>query len=128
MDRKARIDSRYPFDWREMIRNQDADPGQTIESHIVQLIQAVGPWRLKYGKPWRITSGYRTPEHNRLVGGVRNSTHTRGMAMDIDRGAFNTTQVRDLWTNWPGGMGLYGTFIHLDTRSTKPRWRVVPLP
>ena len=38
------------------------------------------------GSRWgRVTSTYRTPEHNRRVGGVRNSFHLRGRAIDIAR-------------------------------------------
>ena len=38
------------------------------------------------GSSWgRVTSTYRTPQHNRRVGGVRNSWHTRGRAIDIAR-------------------------------------------
>lgn len=33
----------------------------------------------------RVTSTYRTAEHNRRVGGVRNSYHLRGRAIDIAR-------------------------------------------
>lgn len=38
------------------------------------------------GSQWgRVTSTYRSPEHNRRVGGVRNSFHTHGRAIDIAR-------------------------------------------
>ena len=38
------------------------------------------------GSRWgRVTSTYRTPQHNRRVGGVRNSWHTHGRAIDIAR-------------------------------------------
>ena len=38
------------------------------------------------GSHWgRVTSTYRSPEHNREVGGVPNSYHLRGRAIDIAR-------------------------------------------
>ena len=40
------------------------------------------PLRDRFG-PIRITSGYRCPELNRAVGGVKNSQHIRGEAADI---------------------------------------------
>ena len=40
------------------------------------------------GARWgRVTSTYRSPQHNRRVGGVRNSYHLRGRAIDIARRA-----------------------------------------
>lgn len=33
--------------------------------------------------PFKITSGYRTPEKNAQVGGVPNSSHTKGLACDL---------------------------------------------
>lgn len=41
------------------------------------------PIRSKLGKPVRVTSGYRSPEHNAQVGGAKNSNHLRGEAADI---------------------------------------------
>ena len=40
------------------------------------------PLRDRFG-PIRITSGYRCPELNRAVGGVKNSQHLQGEAADI---------------------------------------------
>ena len=39
--------------------------------------------RAKFGKAIYINSGYRSPEHNAAVGGVKNSYHVQGMAADI---------------------------------------------
>jgi hypothetical protein len=47
--------------------------------------------RTELGVPVIITSAYRNPEVNRIVGGVPNSDHARGLAADIrtrDRSAF----------------------------------------
>lgn len=41
---------------------------------------------VQIGARWgRVTSTYRSPQHNRRVGGVRNSYHLRGRAIDIAR-------------------------------------------
>jgi len=34
--------------------------------------------------PYKITSGYRDPAHNAEVGGVPNSSHTKGLAVDLE--------------------------------------------
>ena len=45
--------------------------------------QVLDPLRERYGKPIRVTSGYRCPKLNTLVGGAPNSQHMRGEAADI---------------------------------------------
>lgn len=35
------------------------------------------------GVPYRVTSGARCQKHNKAVGGTENSSHTKGLAMDI---------------------------------------------
>ena len=41
------------------------------------------PAREMYGKPIVVTSGFRTPFLNRLVGGVSTSQHMQGLAADL---------------------------------------------
>lgn len=41
------------------------------------------PVREMYGKPIIVTSGFRTPFLNRLVGGVSTSQHMQGLAADL---------------------------------------------
>ena len=41
------------------------------------------PLRAAYGKPIRITSGFRCPKLNKAVGGSSTSQHMSGMAADI---------------------------------------------
>ena len=51
-----------------------------IQQALINLVQKI---RDKLGVPVRINSGYRCPKHNAEVGGVKNSTHVRGLASDL---------------------------------------------
>mgnify|MGYP001417709604 CR=1 FL=1 len=65
---------------RKAIENGiDNMPGESQIAAIRLLItQLIQPLRDRLGEPIAITSGYRCPGVNRLVGGVVNSQHTRG--------------------------------------------------
>src|SRR5690625_4924240 len=80
--------------------------------------------RLRYecgNKPMIITSGYRTPSHNKRVGGASNSQHLYGRAADIKvRGVSPSTvysKADKIFSK--GGVGKYSTFTHVDTRGHK---------
>jgi uncharacterized protein YcbK (DUF882 family) len=48
-----------------------------------RLIVALEKLRLDLGLPLIINSGYRCPEHNEAIGGVKKSGHTKGYSADI---------------------------------------------
>jgi hypothetical protein len=66
------------------------------------------------GQQYVITSGYRSPAYNKSVGGVTNSLHTTGKAIDVrmpaNKDEFIVAASRAGFT----GIGVYNTFIHLD--------------
>ena len=74
------------------------------------------------GIPFRITSGYRSKEHNEQVGGVPNSSHLIGVAADIavnsghDRYVILNALIRAGFKR----IGVAKTFIHCDTDDSKP--------
>jgi len=77
------------------------------------------------GVPLLINSAYRCPERNRQVGGVDNSQHLYGKAVDISMRTIDKDieEVRDIAEEIGfDGIGLYKTFIHLDVRGSKARW------
>ncbi|QXP45111.1 hypothetical protein [Microvirus mar57] len=54
-----------------------------IYSNLFYLAYMLDHLRNVYGRPLAITSGYRCPILNKAIGGVRNSRHLYGLAVDI---------------------------------------------
>lgn len=70
------------FDWEEFRVSYVTD--NKIKSNIWLLCNALmDVIRKAYGYPIYINSGYRTPEYNKLIGGVSNSQHVTGEACDF---------------------------------------------
>lgn len=66
--------------------NQKANNAITIEQgdNLKQLIEKVlDPAREEFGEPIKVTSGFRSQEVNRLVGGSKSSQHCKGQAADL---------------------------------------------
>lgn len=59
-------------------------------------IQILQPLRDRYGKPIKISSGYRCKEVNKVVGGSSTSQHLKGEAADIDNGATENKKLFNL--------------------------------
>lgn len=71
------------------------------------------------GFPFKVTSGFRTVEHNKKVGGEENSAHLKGLAADIVANSSNTrlkivsAAIKYGFTR----IGVGDSFIHLDLSS-----------
>jgi uncharacterized protein YcbK (DUF882 family) len=92
-----------------------------------RLIEALEALRQLGGVPIVIHAGYRCPAHNREVGGVPNSEHTRGLAADIHIPGLSLQQMYAMASEVPqfaqGGIGAYDTnFLHVDVRDHRARW------
>lgn len=88
----------------------------------VEILQAI---RNYFGKPVHINSGYRTASYNKKVGGASASQHVVGTAADISvQGVPPTAIVAYLEAHYPlHGIGLYSTFVHIDSRGWKVYWQ-----
>ena len=59
-------------------------PNKNEEANLIALVDNVlDPLREAYGKPIIVTSGYRSEQLNRMIGGAKTSQHVKGQAVDI---------------------------------------------
>jgi peptidoglycan hydrolase-like protein with peptidoglycan-binding domain len=82
--------------------------------------------RHRLGKPLNVNSGLRCSVWNQKQGGVSNSQHLYGTAVDLGCPAGTTPAemakiAEDVIGN-TGGIGIYSWGIHIDSRKTKSRW------
>lgn len=71
-------------------------------------------------------SVYRTPTHNKKIGGSPTSRHMYGIAADFHVvGVEHKAVYEYLNQKYPNkyGIGLYSWGVHVDTRPNKSRWK-----
>lgn len=104
-------------------RCSDGTDPVCIDEGLVDILEFV---RSKFGKPVFINSGYRTPLHNEKIGGAKFSQHIYGRAADIVVDGVKPEVVYNfLCEVFPKsyGFGLYSSFVHVDCRKNKARWK-----
>jgi uncharacterized protein YcbK (DUF882 family) len=105
-------------------------PNGDVLKNLTELAKNLEVLRKHLGQPIRVTSGFRSKEHNAKIGGAPASTHILGMAADIQVAKIKPEDVAKaielLIANGKmkeGGLGIYRTWIHYDIRGTKARWK-----
>lgn len=97
-----------------------AEPDETMVRYANKI-------RKRLGVPLTVNSGLRCKQHNANVGGVKNSQHVLGTACDLGAPAGispeKMAQVAEEVIGNTGGIGIYSWGIHIDSRTTKARWR-----
>lgn len=93
-----------------------------VDEKLVEYLQRI---RDHFGEPVMITSGYRCPVHNaRTPNAAPKSKHTMGMAADFYIPGVTTLAIAQYAESiGVKGIGLYDTFVHIDTRDRKFFWR-----
>ena len=93
-----------------------------IDPALVELLEQI---RCAAGGAVTVNSGYRTPDYNARVGGARYSQHVQGTAADITVAGVSPLlagQMAEYYLGSRGGIGVYQTFTHVDTRAGRARW------
>jgi len=117
------------FGWNEFMSKDGSPMPDEYKSNILELANNLEVLRTVVGRPIRVVSGYRSPSHNKSVGGKSNSQHLLGKAADIKISGMSSQEVSSLIEKLindgnmkQGGIGVYPTFVHYDIRDTKARW------
>lgn len=128
---KKRMNSKLSknFSLEEFASKDGATTPAEVIDNLRELAKNLQVLRDYVAKPIKISSGYRSPEHNKSVGGVANSQHVKGKAADIKIDGMTPAQVADTIESFiqagkmkQGGIGIYPNFVHYDTRGKKARW------
>ena len=102
---------------------QDGSDRILIAPELVDILHEI---REHFNSPVMITSGYRTESHNKKVGGAKKSMHLDGRAADIVVKNVSPSKVAayaERLMPEKGGIGEYRTFVHIDVRKEKSRWK-----
>lgn len=115
------------FTWAEATHGGTRmPPNQSTVDAIVRIAKLAQQARDRINQPFLITSWYRPAAINQAVGGVSNSRHIVGDAIDFL--CSNLTGNQLYWSLepwWPGGLGRYRRFpnlCHIDARNYRARW------
>lgn len=118
------------FDLKEFESKDGASTPFEVTVNLKELAINLQVIRDKVNNPISINSGYRSPSHNKRVGGAERSQHKLGTAADIKIKGMRPNEVYAIIENLikegklkEGGLGLYSTFVHYDIRGTKARWK-----
>lgn len=102
---------------------KDGSDKVLIDTVLVDVLQKI---RDHFGKAVIINSAYRSPEHNKRVGGSAGSYHVKGMAADIQIAGVSAVELAYFAQSITNGVGVYyygnTNFIHVDTRTNRTFW------
>jgi uncharacterized protein YcbK (DUF882 family) len=117
------------FSLEEFESKDGAEMPLEVLENITVLCENLQVLREKIDRPITVTSGYRSPSHNKKIGGAKNSFHVRGMAADIKAEGLTPKELIDVIEELieeglmvPGGIGKYSSWVHYDTRGYNAKW------
>lgn len=82
-----------------------------------KVVKAADKVRAHFGKPMTVSSGIRCTKHNAAVGGVSNSRHLQGKAIDFTVSGFSSSMILAYVQTLPEIRYAYAidsNFVHMD--------------
>lgn len=110
----------YANSTRSGVSNSLPEDPQLWEN-LVPTLWVLDQLRESINLPIRLTSIYRSPAYNKSVGGSSGSFHKKNAAIDFQVDGMTPPQSFNALNKmrnagcFTGGLGLYSTFVHLDT-------------
>jgi len=114
------------FSWQELLTKQKEIPTLEVLENLLKIAIVLQKYRNTIFKnsPITITSGWRSPEYNRKIGGATNSYHTKGLALDFVVNGMSPQTVQTVLDHVHfGGMEFAPTWTHIDLRGHKARFK-----
>lgn len=124
---KQKILGSESFTWGEATKEGSRVPANhLVITKIIEIAEYLELVKVVFeNKPIIITSWYRPPNINKQIGGVSNSRHLIGDAVDFQIQGVPPLDVYKRLHNWHGsrgGLGKSTAFTHIDLRGYYARW------
>jgi uncharacterized protein YcbK (DUF882 family) len=117
------------FNLKEFECRDGSETPPDIITNLQELAENLEIIRAEIGYPIEIVSGYRSPSHNKKVGGAKDSQHLTGKAADIiarDKSPYDLfaiiSKLQMEGRIKLGGLHLYSGYVHFDIRGHYARW------
>ena len=117
------------FSLAEFNSKDGAEMPPEVLENVIKLAANLQTIRDEVGCALSINSAYRSPAHNKAIGGVLSSQHLLGKASDLTSLNHTPRQLHAIieclieeGKITEGGLGLYNSFVHYDIRGKKARW------
>jgi hypothetical protein len=126
------------FQWHEFLvkgssnatTGLNTDPPRSLWRNIMQVARVLDRFREEVGHSVVLTSVYRSPAYNAtLPGAAKSSQHIQFKAVDFKVvGAGSPREWAEIMRKYrrqnmfEGGIGVYDTFVHVDTRGYNADW------
>ncbi len=106
----------------------NTDPPEEMWPKIIPTLKVLDKLRDHLAYPIKLLSIYRAPAYNRAIGGETHSYHMKFQACDFHCDCNDpkvwSDALRDMRARgeFLGGIGQYGSFVHVDTRGYNASW------